>query len=272
MNTVHPEFAAYGSFAHLPLGRKAAKEDRRTLRLADYLDEAVVLPQVPEVFQLTPQTIRGWPMYGNNQYGDCTCAAAGHMVEVWTAASGAEHDPIDDEVLAMYWATGTPPNQPCPPGGPTDDGRVEIEVLNYWRQTGLGVHKIGAYVAVDPSNHDHLRIALYLFGGLYTGIALPRTAQGQSEWSVVGDGKTGDAQPGSWGGHAVPYLPYWDGQVIPLVTWGGVLQATVGFHDAYCDEAYAVVSPEFLNQQGQTPQGLDVDALNADLAAIAASQ
>ncbi|HYB25349.1 MAG TPA: hypothetical protein VEF89_01915 [Solirubrobacteraceae bacterium] len=36
------------------------------------------------------------------------------------------------------------------------------------------------------------------------GIALPVTAQGQTEWTVVGDGKTGNSAPGSWGGHGIP--------------------------------------------------------------------
>ena len=267
---VHPEFAAHGSFAHLKLGRKPKRDDPRTLKLAKYLDDAVLLPTIPPTFNLMPQ-VASWPMFGNDSLGDCTCAAAGHLIQAWSASAGAEKTPTEQAVEALYWETGDPPSQTGTAGGPTDDGRDEISLLNYWHQNGLGGDEIAAYAAVDPSNHDHLRAALYLFGGLYTGIELPQTAQSQPEWDVVGDGRTGPSAPGSWGGHAVPYLPVWDGAKLSLVTWGAVLEATLGFHDAYTDELYAVISNDFL-ASGKTPQGFDLEALQADLSAIGQTQ
>lgn len=270
--SVHPELAARGSFEHLKLGRLPRRPDQRVLQFAHYVDDESLLPAIPATFPL-PDVLASaaWPMDGNDEYGDCTCAGAAHMVQGWTAEAGAEHTPTLDEVMALYWATGDPPNEPCQPGGPTDTGRVETDVLDYWRQTGVGGHKIGAYVAIDPANHDHLRAALYLFGGAYTGIALPETAQGQPEWDVDGNptDQNGPAYPGSWGGHCVPYLPVWDGSAVVVVTWGSTLKATLAFNDAYTDEAYAIVSPEFLDGQGETPQGFALSELQADLRDVA---
>ena len=56
--------------------------------------------------------------------------------------------PSDKQVVAAYSAiTGYNPST-----GANDNGAVEIDVLNYWRQTGIAGHKIGAYVALglDP--------------------------------------------------------------------------------------------------------------------------
>lgn len=265
MTETHPELEREGSFAHLPLGKAPAARDDRTLRLADYLDATVVLPKVPTRADFSVSD--GFPMYDNDRFGDCTCAAVGHMIQAWSAAAGRETRPADADVIELYWATGDPPDEPCEPGGPTDTGRVELEVLNYWRNTGLlSGDKISAYVAVDPKDHEHMRIATYLFGGVYTGIALPRTAQRQHVWDVVGDGKTGDSEPGSWGGHAVPVVAY-DMTHLTVVTWGSTLRMTNRFASDYMDEAYALISPDFF-AAGKSPAGFDLAALQRDLFAL----
>lgn len=266
---MHPELEQRGSFEHLPLGRKPAVHDERTLMFASYVDDAVVLPEIPAAADYAA-AVPAWPMYCNDRFGDCTCAAVGHMVQAWSAAAGREVTVTDDDVLALYWQTGHPAGEPCDPGGATDDGRVELGVLNYWRNEGLRTgDRIEAYVSVDPRNHDHVRAAIYLFGGVYTGIALPKTAQGQNVWDVVGDGKTGDSEPFSWGGHAVPYLAYTEAGDFVCITWGEGVRLTGAFHEAYTDECYAVISPDFL-VDGKTPAGFDLEALKTDLEAIRA--
>ncbi len=250
---VHAEFAANGSFGHLKLGA-TLRRDPKTVALADYLDEAA-LPPIPPTFDLTSHVHR-WPMYGNDTLGDCTCAAAGHMVQAWTAANGKVQTPLTANVEKAYWATGDG----------TDDGRVETDVLNYWRTPGIGTHKISYYAYVNSRNLAHVRAAAYLFGGVYTGIALPLTAQQQHVWDVVGDGQTGNSEPGSWGGHAVPYVAY-DSLGFTIVTWGGLLKLTTRFHAAYTDEVYAIISPDWL-KAGKTIDGFNLAQLQADLAAV----
>lgn len=197
-------------------------------------------------------------MYGNDRLGDCTIAAAGHMIQAWSKASGRMVTPTEKTIEDAYWATGT-----------QDDGRVEVSILNYWRRHGIGTtHRIGAYASVDVRNLAEVRAACWLFGGVYVGLALPLTAQSQHRWDVVPNaGARG--RPGTWGGHAVPYLAYdgANGSTFTCVTWGAPLTLTGRFHLAYCDEAYAVVGREWLDG-GDSPNGFDKAALLADLAAL----
>lgn len=252
----HPELATRGSFAHLPLGKAPRKNDPRTLRLAKYLTPVAAYPDHVDWTADVPT----WPMYGNDSLGDCTIAAAGHMIQAWTAAVGRPLTPEEAAVIAAYWATGS-----------GDTGRYELDVLNFWRTQGIADHKIVAYVALDPANIDHVRFAIATFGGVYVGVALPLTAQGQSEWSVVGDGQGGGSSPGSWGGHAIPYLAYdartpgEQGGELVCLTWGAPLKLTDAFSAAYCDEAYAIVTQDWLDENGHSPTGIDIDALLADL-------
>ena len=68
------------------LGRLPVRRDVRTLALARYVDRAE-LPRRRRHLDLTKR-VPDWPMYANDRLGDCTCAAAGHMIEAWTAAAG----------------------------------------------------------------------------------------------------------------------------------------------------------------------------------------
>ncbi|HWV45763.1 MAG TPA: hypothetical protein VN039_07065 [Nitrospira sp.] len=265
----HPILTAHGSFAdHVKLGRKPKREDHRTLELAKYLKKDVVLPTIPASCDYT-KDVTEWPMYGNDSMGDCTCAAAGHMIQGWSAAAGAAKTPADNDVITLYAETGDPPSSTITPGSPQDDGRDEMSVLNFWRQNGLGTDKIEAYVSVDPSDEQMVKAAIYLFGGVYTGIALPITAQSQSVWDVV-DAPPDQNEPGTWGGHAVPYLAF-DGTSYTCITWGHPLQLTKAFHAEYTDEVYAVLSSDFLAANSLSPDGFDLNALRADLLEVSSN-
>lgn len=250
--TDHPA-AVDGSLAHLPLGKKPPRDDPRTLRLADYVDLSV-LPAAPPIANWTA-AVHKWPMYGNDIYGDCTLASAGHMIQAWTANALKPATPLTSSVEKAYWATGD-----------GDTGRYEIDVLNYWRKTGIGVHKIRAYAAIDAANAGLVRQAIWLFGGVYTGIALPVTAQRQAVWDYVRS--TGAGEPGSWGGHAVPYVAY-DTAGFTCVTWGALKKLTNKFHSHYTDEVYAAVSSDWIERTGgHAPSGFDLATLLADVAAL----
>jgi hypothetical protein len=54
----------------------------------NYLDSAQ-LPQAPSVVDVASK-VSSWPMYYNDQLGDCTCAAAGHVIQALTAYSSSE--------------------------------------------------------------------------------------------------------------------------------------------------------------------------------------
>jgi hypothetical protein len=199
----------------------------------------------------------------NDNLGDCTIAAAGHMIEQWTKiASGSALIPTDAQILKAYEDVGG-----YVPGDPsTDNGCVMLNVLNYWRNSGIGGHHITAYVQINQSNPQEVKEALYLFGNVYTGIALPLSAQGADEWEV--EPGPNDV-PGSWGGHCIPALTF-DAKVRMVVTWGELLPMTPEFWADYVDEAYAVLSLEWIAKNGLSPSHFNLGQLMADLSSVTA--
>ncbi|MGA2740878.1 MAG: hypothetical protein ABSG65_26000 [Bryobacteraceae bacterium] len=246
------------------LGKHAARHDPRTLQFANYLKTAA--PSSPPSTENWTAKVKQWPMMMNDTIGDCTCACAGHMIEEWTAYAHAPgYVPADQQILQAYEAVGG-----YKPGDPsTDNGAAILDVLNYWRQTGIAGHPISAFVSLEPKNHEDVKDAVYLFGNCYIGVQLPLSAQNQKVWSVPPGGATGNGKPGSWGGHAIPIVEY-DARGVTVVTWGETLRATWTFLDTYCDEAYAVLSADWIGANSQAPSNFDLAQLQADLTGIGA--
>lgn len=246
----------------LKLGKQVARHDPRTLLMASYVTTG--LPTPPASHDIGTK-VKSWGMMENDQIGDCTCAAAGHLIMEWTANAGKKMvTPSNKQIVAAYSAiTGYNPAT-----GANDNGAVEIDVLNYWRQSGIAGHKIGAFVALEPSNHTHVMDSVYIFEGCYIGMQLPISAQAQVQnhqpWSVPPGGLTGDGKPGSWGGHAVPVVAY-DARGVTVVTWGALQMMTWSFWEAYCDEAYAIISNDYLTSKKVTDDGFSMQQLQADL-------
>ncbi len=240
------------------LGKRPAVFDSRTLRFGDYLKTG--LPTPPAAVNYGDK-VASWPMYGNDQYGDCTCAAAGHMIQDWTATAGGEVTPPEQAVLQFYeHFVGTPP--------PPDAGCNMLDVLKYWRSTGLAGHQILAFAGLEPKNDVQARDALYLFGDVYIGVELPDFAvQGDMlavPWVVPPQGATGNAAPNPNNGHCVPAVGY-DARNLYVVTWGKVKSMSWPFYDAYADEAFAVLSQDFIGKTGKDIAGFDLQALQSDL-------
>lgn len=242
------------------LGKTAAYHDPRTLQLAKYLDPRLLAPPPPSIDW--GEKVSSWPMMGNDSIGDCTTAAAGHCIEEWTTDTGTPVIVPDEAIVAAYSAV----SGYNPTTGSHDVGANVIQVLNYWRTTGIGGHTIRAYAALEPGNADHVRDAVVLFGNAYVGLALPTSAQDQTIWSVPPGGANGTGAPGSWGGHAVPVVAY-DPLGLVIVTWGALKRMTWGFWNAYCDEAYALLSDDFLTDD-RTPAGVDLTTLESDLSDV----
>jgi len=245
--------------SQMRLGRKAVRHDPRTLLLSSYLQPH--LPAAPAAHDWTPK-VSSWPMYANDTLGDCTAAGAAHLIQLWTANESSEYAMPESEVVAFYEdSTGYDPADPN-----TDQGGVEIDVLNYWRKCGCGGRKIGAYVAVDPKSKTLTRDAIWLLGGTYLGVSLPLSAQNQRVWDVPHGGAVGRGASGSWGGHCVPAVAY-DARGLTCVTWGGLKRMTWGFFRTYVDEQYGILSPDWVSR-GTAPSGFDIAALTADLKAL----
>lgn len=240
-------FPALGT--HVKLGRVAPPSDRPKVALSKYATAALPAPPSTVAWGTKVPT---FPMYANDEYGDCTCAAAGHMIQCWTSHGSSLFTPASSAITDAYWATGDH----------QDTGRVETDVLNYWHTQGIAGHKIAAYASVNPLNVTEVKQAAWLFGGLYIGIALPLTAQSQSYWKVVNGGY--NSEPGSWGGHAVNVTAY-TSTYLTVATWGMRMKMSWGFWKKYVDEAYAIISPDWIKANGQADSGYDLAALQRDL-------
>ena len=136
------------------------------------------------------------------------------------------------------------------------------------QNTGIGGHKIGAYVSVNPKDIQEVKTAIYLFGSNLLGVQLPLIAQDQLAWRIPPMDINGqDTSAGSWGGHGIPNMAY-DYTGTYVVTWGQILFTDWNFFTTYFDEVWAVISPDFINGTKPSPNGFDMNALVADLNAI----
>lgn len=253
------------------LGRKPVKHDARTLDMARYIDPRA-LPAVPPAIDWGTRVAQ-WGMLGNDRVGNCTIAGACHMEQTWTAARGSEALITDEEALDAYrQVVGYDPADPN-----TDTGAAELDVLNFWRRVGIAGRKIGAFAAVRhqgvPSGRwlDHLRFTIDAFGGVYLGAEMPVSAETQRVWDVPSygtrPGPRGDGRPGSWGGHAFHAMAYRPG-MFSVVSWGERIDVTERWVLTYIEEAYAVLSPDWIDGTRPAPSGFDLRTLTSDLLAL----
>ncbi len=241
------------------LGRKARKTDTRTLQLAKYFTPEIPAPPASVDWS---KGITSWGSFLNNTLGDCTIAGGLHAIQVWSANASTEASLTDAEALQYYedW-DGYNPNNPA-----TDQGGIELDVLTDWKQQGLAGHALDAFAEVQPAHINDVKQTISLFGGTYIGLALPQSAQAQvgSLWDVT---YGPEGEPGTWGGHCVFVVGY-DANGLTCITWGALQRMTWDFWLEYVDESYALISPDWIEKAGKTPNGFDLAQLQADLALI----
>jgi len=246
----------------MKLGKLAARKNSVEFRLRDYLAVST-LPSPPTKTGHQNVSIP-WGMLGNDSYGDCVLAGAGHETMFWNREAGKTVNITTADALSDYTAiTGFNPNDPN-----TDQGTDMQVAASYRRKTGIEDsvrtrHKVAAYLAITPGNKLEMKQAIYLFDAVGIGIQFPKSAMDQfnagKPWSVV-------ASSPIEGGHYIPAIGY-DSKYVYIVTWGKVQKMTWSFFTRYCDEAIAYLSQEFLTG-GKSPEGFDSATLNADLAKL----
>jgi hypothetical protein len=209
--------------------------------------------------------VAAWPMYGNDSIGDCTCAGVGHLIQAWTANAGTEVTLPDASIVGLYERFGYNPADVQPDGtNPTDKGAVEQDVLQSLVDNPVDGHEIVAFTQVDHTNPTLMKAALDQFGGLYVGIECPESMQQQ-----FAAGEVIDFVPGSpvEGGHCIVIVG-WDTEFIYIVTWGKLVKMTWAFWTAYGDEAWAVITKDWIEANGETPSCLDLQGLLAAFRAL----
>lgn len=247
----------------MKLGKLAPKFSPRTLSFAKYAGAAVPAPplKVWREYKVPPDA---WGMFGNDTIGDCTCAAIAHMLMLITAHTGTMVVPTEQDVITAYSAV----SGYDPATGMNDNGAAITDVMEYWRTVGIAGHKILGWAAIDQTDLNAFRQAVWLFGGVNIGIQVPAVAMTQfgsgEPWSIV------DNDGGIEGGHSIPNFGYGH-EGTNCITWGKRQGMSWDWFKKYCDEAYTVITPEWLDQAtGLTPSGFDLTTLQADLKALAA--
>lgn len=229
--------------------------DDPCIRYRDHITTANVI--VPSRCDYTAK-VPAWPMYLNNEIGDCSIAGAAHAQEVWsTYGSGKTFEASNTDVLQAYCAV----SGYNPATGQNDTGAVLQNVLTYWSNNPVAGPKISAFakVSFDPGE---MRDALYFFGCLYIGVALPQSAETQfnsgQDWTLVGD------QP--VGGHCIILTGYdengWTG-----ITWGRPVHITNEWLQHYLMEAWVIVSP-FWTANNTDPVGVNLQSLGDEWESI----
>ncbi len=240
------------------LGKLPAKASRLTLHLADYLRPGA-RAEVPEAtnFWLRRADFSK-DTYGNTNEGCCTIASQMHAQRrserlEQKRTLGEREGFTEAECHRVYRAM----TQRLYGGG--DTGAYEEDALSNWRNPDLTFrdtkgrpYTIDAYVRVNPKSTDEIRTAMFLAGnhGLKICLNLPRmwaSVVPPKTWDVRRrpDGSidlTGDAMPGSWGGHSMftedytrqgPILVHTWGLADQVITWDAVM--------AYADESHQVI-------------------------------
>lgn len=219
------------------------------------------LPKTPSHIDRASK-VSEWPMYLNDSLGDCTCAAVGHAIQAFTAYASTEVTIPQASVLSMYEAVGG-----YVPGNPdTDQGCNEQDILTYWSKTGVNGHKISAFAELeDCTNVSKLRQALYLFGTVYLGINCPESAQEQfsrhEPWTYVRGSEIE-------GGHAI-VLQAAKGSDMEIVTWGALQGMQPSFAEHYIEEAWVIITPDWIAENGNDVDGFSLASLMADFKAVA---
>lgn len=240
------------------LGKRPVRKDRRTLKLAKFIDWDK-FPHTPERVEWS-KAVSGFSMMKNDTLGNCAIVGAANIVKSWTANERVEITMTDDNIVDAYAKI-------CgykPVTDEEDYGCVLLEVLNYWRIIGIDGHKIEGYVSINPRSKREVKAAVHLFGAVYIGFQLPAFAENTDLWNLPRDGPSSEILPGSWGGHCVVALDA-DDEYLTIVSWGRLIKVNWEFLAAYCDEAYAVFAPDDWATDGTAPNGFDIESLRKSL-------
>lgn len=256
-------------------GRRPLDRSKPVLILEKYLDprnplSVAGLPPVPWLADVDRSSqVPSYPMYMNDTIGDCTIAALGHLFGAVSVYGGSPEVLFADPVIeSVYSRVGG-----YVPGDPnTDNGCFCIDVLNDNQANGItdtaGVtHKVEAHAMLgNPADEVLLLQCLDVFGSVYVGFNVQQ--QIETEFSQGGVWTWTPGQP-VVGGHCVVlqrrYPPGSMHGILEYVTWGARQRADFGWQAGAVEEAHVVVTPEWIQRNGTSVAGLDLQQMLADM-------
>jgi len=233
-------------FGRLPAHAEA---DAPRLKLAPFLSGLEAPPAQVDWYSV----VTDWPVYLNDQIGDCTEAMVGHLIENasrygygWAVEIG------DQDVLTAYErVSGYRPEDPS-----TDQGAVLQDVYGDWRKNGVGGHRALVFAQVQHQNLLEVRQAVQHFGAVGLGITVTDNMMADFQAGEPWRRATGQVL----GGHAVPVVGY-DAEMVYVVTWGKVQPMAWGVFVHVVEEAWVAVLPEWFSSAGVDPEGVDLHGL-----------
>ena len=206
----------------------------------------------------------------NDELGDCTIAAKYHARQVRTFVATGKMVTESDACVEQFYeeACGYIPGDPT-----TDQGGNMQDVLTYEVTKGLPIGdgtqrlKIAAFVEIDPRNPDDLMLAIDECGLIDIGFnvpafIMPDDAVPPLVWDVQATNRS------IIGGHDV-IQPGRVGGIYTTVSWGSPnYRMTEAFFEEYVDEAYGIITEEWITSTGKTPFGLGLSDWQALMEAL----
>jgi hypothetical protein len=198
--------------------------------------------------------------------GDCTIACILHIIQVflfnttgrfWT---NAELSPVALKYYSLWcgYVQGDPS---------TDQGGNIQTVLTNWMTQGIELpdgtlHKISGLIEIDPTNEIELREAIAICGAVDFGADIP------DAYDQINPGDSWLPNQGPpTGGHCFFGSDFVPAELV-MDSWGFKVPMPPPAVSQYVDEAYAILSTDWIAKTGRSPFGMsaaDIDAMMAPL-------
>jgi hypothetical protein len=256
----------------MKFGRRPFVAPKACMKFKDYQTKS--FPTPPASGDYRPKAAAALSnVYLNDSLGDCVIAWMAHAIGVFTGnATGTPTTFTDQQIIAEYGAIGG-----YVAGDPsTDNGCDEGTALDYWLSKGFaGAHQIAGFLAVDPTNAQECRDAIWLFETLMFGVGLPDawvSPMPESSgfvWDVAGDAVQDN-------GHCFGSAN-WSPGSLGVETWGmngGITDAAVAKYAANAagGQLFTVITQEgLIRATGRAPNGFDFPQLTADFVGMGGS-
>lgn len=242
----------------MKLGRPHGPSTLHGAKLAALMNPAL-LPAPPLAMDVDASLPALIDQYGNDTHGDCTCATWAAVFKSDAAANGKTIDFTTAEILAMYRSSGWD-GTPSSDNGWTMQGAASHAQRVGLRDTTGQLHVAGPWLSINWRDIEEVKLAMFMFGALPVGIALPLAYQDTSKpWAAV-DGDRGE--PGSWGGHSLTAVAC-DHDGVILRTWGARQRITWAGWMKYVDEVIAKIDPLWCSNTALAPNGFAIEDLIA---------